>query len=203
VRRSAAVLAVAGLIGAGVATVAIVHAVGDRRSGGTDFSVAKAREFDEFPVYYAGDEVSGLPLTTVLRAPIPISEEGFGEEARGQVEITFIYGRCDIEPGQEGCGVPAAIAVLPACVLNLARSFPPPPYRTTIRGVPAAFFQNDTKLEVQTGISTVQIHGSNRRHVTTIAKALRGVNVPVQPGELLPPPAPGALDGTLRCARSS
>ena len=74
----------------------------------------------------------------------------------------------------------------------------PVPRKTRIRGVPAAYFEGGYRLEIQTGESTVVIFGSRSRIRAAIA-ALEGLNVGIGPGQDLPPPAPGALDGSLPC----
>jgi hypothetical protein len=73
------------------------------------------------------------------------------------------------------------------------------PEKTSLRTVPAAFFDDGQRLEIQSVTSTVIIFGRTRDEALTIAGALRGVNMPVQASDSLPQPAVGALDGTLRC----
>ena len=73
------------------------------------------------------------------------------------------------------------------------------PETTSIRGVPAAFFEDGHRLEIQTGTSTVVVFARSRDEVLQVASALRGVNLPVQASDRLPQPAAGALDGKLGC----
>src|SRR5207245_527701 len=96
----------------------------------SNFSVAQARAFGGFPVYYAGEKVAGLPLTSVWRDPV---------------------------------------------------TAPP--------GTPVA-----RKLGTTTHLSFGRRDGMREPGV-----ALEGLNVPVKPGDELPAPARGALDGTLPC----
>jgi hypothetical protein len=70
-----------------------------------------------------------------------------------------------------------------------------------VRGVPAAYYEDGRRLEIQTGTSTVVIFGRKQAEVVTVADALRGRNVPVRARDNLPAPAAGALDGSLRCGR--
>jgi hypothetical protein len=70
-----------------------------------------------------------------------------------------------------------------ACVLPQpdARGTPGSPTadETTVRGVPAAYFEGGNRLEIQTGTSTVVIFAN---HPATVADALRGVNNDVPTG---------------------
>jgi hypothetical protein len=168
-----------------------------------NFSLEQARVFDDFPLFYVGEEFDGIPLTAVLREPIPQSPEGFGPETRGQVTIDFLYGSCEPPRGEGGCSLPIDIQIWPACVRNPSLYRVPPPggrRAARVRGVPAALLESGARLEIQAGRSTVVIWDSRRRpNPRAVAAALAGVNVPVSRGSELPEPAPGALDGTLAC----
>ncbi len=140
-----------------------------------NFSLAAARAFSDFPVYYAGDSF----------------EDG------------FIYGTC--QPTYDaGCAPPLVIQVWPACIRNpalyaAAGSMGIPSEPATVRGVPSAYFEDGERLEIQTGVSTIAIFGSDKAEVTRAAEALKGVNLDAGATEELPQPAPGALTGKLRC----
>lgn len=166
--------------------------------------VEQARAFKRFPVYYAGDKIAGLPLTSVNRDPVtappgtPTAPKI--RRAGGISSFDFTYGSCTISTGTEGsCSLPLSIQVYPACVryLGLYKGFPVP-MNTRIRGAPAAYFEGGYRLEIQTGTTTIVIFG-NRSRMRAAVAALRGLNVPVGPGAKLPHPAPGALDGSLPC----
>lgn len=157
----------------------------------SNFTLELARAFDEFPLYNAGDRVDGLPLVAVVRRD---------DTAR---YVSFVYGDC--APGDDaGCAPPAEIQVWPACRRNLALyagSSPESPSgeRTTIRGVPAVSLDDGTRLEIQTGRSTVVVFADSGVRALRIAAALRAVNGLVAHGHPLPRPAPGALEGRLAC----
>lgn len=70
---------------------------------------------------------------------------------------------------------------------------------TRVRGTTAAFFEGGSRLEIQTGTTTVVIFAFSKRKALAVAENLRGLNVPVSVGDRLPPPAPGAVEGTLPC----
>lgn len=71
---------------------------------------------------------------------------------------------------------------------------------TTVRGAPAAFLENGERLEIQTGVTTIVIFARGRDEAIRIANGLQGLNVNLAARAPLPPPAKGAVDGTLRCS---
>jgi hypothetical protein len=156
------------------------------------FSLDEARSFTDFPVYYAGDTAAGAPLVAVLRRNDTANY------------VSFVYGECDATD-ETGCAPVAEVQVWPACRRNpslYARgrsAIAPRPDPTSVRGAPAAFFDDGARLEIQTATSTVVVFGADRGAVSSIASALRGVNTGVRAGQPFPRPAPGALDGTLSC----
>jgi len=99
--------------------------------------------------------------------------------------------------------LPLSIQVWPACARYPALygqgPGSPVPKKTRIRGVPAAYFEGGYRLEIQTVASTIVIFGGRSRMRAAVA-ALEGLNVNVGPGQKLPPPVRGALDGSLPCA---
>jgi len=152
--------------------------------------LVRPHAFADFPLYDAGDQVDGLPLTAVLR------RDGTAEF------VSFVYGDCAARD-DEGCAPPVEVQVWPACRRNLdlyasGRPGTPVPERTTARGVPAAFLDDGTRLELQTGRSTVVVFADSRARVLRVVSALRPVGERALSGPL-PPPAPGAVQGTLPC----
>jgi len=158
---------------------------------GSSFTLDQARAFDEFPLYSAGDRVDGLPLVAVLRRD---------DTAR---YVSFVYGDCT--PGDDaGCAPPAEIQIWPACRRHLglyggSTLDSSAAERTTIRGVPAVSLDDGTRLEIQTGRSTVVVFADSRPRALRIAGALRAVDGSVVQGRSLPQPGPGALEGRLDC----
>ena len=166
---------------------------GQAQRGKSNFSIAQARSFADYPLYYAGDDVAGLPLNYVLRQPIN----------RMQESVSFIYGDCTPSP-HAGCAPPVEIQIWPACIRNPSIFKGPAPYApvseaATVRGVPAAFFEGGHRLEIQTGTSTVVVFGAERSQVSTVVTQLQGVNVEVEPAQELPAAEQAALAGTLKC----
>jgi hypothetical protein len=131
-----------------------------------NFSLEQARAFDEFPLYYAGDEVDGLPLTAVLR--------------RDDVAdyVSFVYGDCT--PSSDGgCAPPAEVQVWPGGRRNAASygDAPGAPEleRTEVRGRPAAWVDDGAQLEIYAEGSTVVVFAHTRELALEVAGALRCV----------------------------
>jgi hypothetical protein len=166
----------------------------------------EARSFRDFGVYYPGKTVAGLPLTGVGRSSVG----NWGAKGVGQTYVSFIYGDCDLPEGEGGCAPPLQVFNEPACIYNLSRfegqgQFGSLPEKTTIRGVPAAFFEGGSALDIQTGRTNISVFGRNMDDVRAVARALTSLNLdpPVRAGEPLPPPAPGAVEGKLACSTPS
>lgn len=164
---------------------------GVRDIGSAAVGMEQARRFDDFRLYHAGERVEGLPLVAVLRRNDTADY------------VSFVYGDCVAED-ESGCAPPAEIQVWPACRRNLALydSLPAggvPPERVAVRGVSAALLDDGTRLELQTGSSTVVIFGGSRARLFGIAAALRAVDGSVPPGRPLPQPEHGAAGGAMDC----
>lgn len=151
-------------------------------------SLAAARAFSQFPLYFVGEAFEGLQLVAVERHP---------------AQVGFLYGTCSIPMGgdgaQGGCAPPLAVQVWPACVRDSSRYPFAPDERIRVRGVAAAFYEGHRRLELSTGEVTVVLFGQERDQLIAAAAALRGVNAPV-PGLVgLPRPAPIAVRGRPSC----
>jgi len=156
------------------------------------FTLAAAQAMTDYPVYNAGASVEGLPLVAVLR-----------RDDSAAKYVSFIYGSC-YPTGDMGCAPPAEVQTWPACVRNPSlykRNRPPSPVPepTSVRDVPAAFFDDGERLEIQAGAATIVIFAASRDVVRRIADELRGVNNSVEAGAPLPHPTPGSVEGTLTC----
>jgi hypothetical protein len=152
----------------------------------------EALAFDDPRVFSAGRSVDGLPLTAVLQRD---------NDTAGYV--SFVYGDCEAE-GDAGCAPPAEVQVWPACRRSLAlydgevRS--PVPEPVHVRGVPGAFFDRGTRLELETGRSLVVVFARTRAQALRIAAELEAVDGSVAAGSPLPPPvAGGGKGGAMGC----
>jgi hypothetical protein len=168
------VLALAGALAAVVTFAIDLH---DGRGG--DFTLEEARAFDEYPLWYAGDEVDGLPLTAILRRD---------DTAR---YVSFVYGDCTAE-SDGGCAPPAEVQVWSAGARSPDSYDPsgpgaPVPEPTRIRGLPAAFV-GETQLELYAPGATVVVFAHTRERTVAIANELRCVRPGARP-----------RDGPLTC----
>ncbi len=173
-----------------VLAITACGAAADESAPAESITLEEARGLSEFPLFYGGERVDGLPLARIIRR-------------RDTADyVSFVYGEC--EPRADtGCAPPAEIQVWPACQRSLALYGVPAPVSpslepVTIHGVPAAFLDGGARLEIQTGTSTVVVFSSTRARATRIGAALRPLGSQAA-ATALPPPAPGALDGTLEC----
>jgi hypothetical protein len=133
---------------------------------------------ENFPLYWAGESVDDLPLTAVLRRD---------DTAR---YVSFVYGDCEAS-GDAGCAPPAEIQVWPSCLRNIALYDDPRSRvgwveRITVRGVPAALFDDGMRLELETEGSTLVVFAHTREGALRIAAALRSLDGSVAPWRPLP-----------------
>ncbi len=143
------------------------------------------------PLYSAGDRVDGLPLSAILQ-----------RDDTAQF-VSFVYGDCE-QSGDAGCAPPAEVQVWPACRRNLALyedafSSGGSPEPITVRGVPAALFDEGTRLELETQQSTIVVFADARARVLRIAAALRSLDGSVPRGYPLPAPHRGEEQGAMGC----
>jgi hypothetical protein len=168
----------------------------------SDLSVEGAAMFPNFPLYAVGESFEGLALTGMTRrveartAPDPTRANFVG----------FRYGDCT-PSGESGCPAPLEIQVWPACERNFSSysltplGDPLPHERLTVRGAPAAFFEEGQRLELYTGSVTVVLFGQGKAQLLRAASELGGANASARTAAdgSLPAPADGALEGRLAC----
>jgi hypothetical protein len=182
----------------------------DDRGADDPPSLNEVKKFDAYRVYYAGEEVAGLPLEAVT-----------GQVQRGYKRSTvwnFGYGDCDPPSGffaEGGCSLPLQIQNWSTCYrwagmftrsqnayglfdprrAKAARNRPRP---FDFRGAKAARGAGGSALEIFTGRTTVVIWAHRRKVAKSAARQLLNVRQ-AQPSAPLPPPAPGSLQGKLPC----
>lgn len=144
-------------------------------------TLAEARAFGEFPLFFAGERVLGHPLVAILRR---------GDTAR---YVSFVYGDCAPAGLEGGCAPPIEIQVWPSGNRSLGlydvlarASLRVEP--TTVRGLPAAHV-GESQLELYAGGSTVVVFGASREAALSVAARLR----------CLREGAPTTPAGTLAC----
>jgi hypothetical protein len=186
-------LVVVGVVGVVLVLAFVLGRSGPAGAGGatprSSFSLEQARAFEEFRLFSAGRSVDGLPLTAVLR-----------RDDRANY-VSFVYGDCEAYD-DEGCAPSAEVQVWPACRRNLAlydgvatRAASPVPERVRVRGVPGAFFEGGTRLELETGHSLVVVFAASRDQALRIATELEALDGSVAEGSPLPLPVDGRGEG--------
>jgi len=164
---------VLGIVGAGCA-------IGDD----VEADLETAREFNAYPLYWAGERFEKLDVSYV----------SLGGEAVG-----FTYGTCEIT-GDHGCAPPLQIQIFPLCFHLDVAAANRVWTRRQIRGAPVGVF--DAAPVMFTQQTQLKVYGSDPGMALRALRALRSLNdVPPQIGPVgsIPPPAPGVLEGTALC----
>ena len=168
----------------------------------------RLRRFRRYRLYYAGRRVAGLQLTAVVSGLQPPAYKNVVTREPISPKFTFIYGSCEPSP-EGGCAAPLEIQNFEICALN-PHSYGLPPrgrsrsYRPRMRGVPEMNTPGASSgLDLYTGHTTIRIIRTPGGIAAPgwVALDLRSLDGRIGPGSQLPPPAPGALEGRLRCHR--
>lgn len=154
------------------------------------------KEFKGYPVYYAGEEVLGRPITGDLDGEAQVDPQ--------ERVWFFIYGDCEDPPEGEGGCAPFQIHNYSTCS-RWASSFNQVPVglgrRAALRpfrGAKARYRRAEHSVEIFTGRTTITIGGgSDPKMLKTALRQLREVHQ--EEPTRLPPPAPGSLSGRLPC----
>lgn len=132
-------------------------------------SLAAARRFKGFPLYFTGEAFGGEPLVAVERHP---------------AQVGFLYGSCsipvDAEGARGGCAPPLAVQVWPACERDPSLYPFAPDERLRTRGFPAAFYEGHRRLELSADGVTVVLFGTGREQLLRAVAVLRPLNRSVE-----------------------
>lgn len=218
VRRRRTIARLTGIV-ALTATAAVVVTLGVPSTGKSDGNANSDRKpldecgpilsfnipeaFKPFKLYALGCGWRGLPLDDVVYRNQVVPPGWYRGPIRSKrlIWLTFLYGRFS----------ELQVQIWPACERTRSSytNDPPGPINltlprenTTIRGVPAAWFEARGRLELYTGRETIVLFRQasiSARQLREAAQALSGVNNPIRPGQRLAKPVPGALQGKLRC----
>jgi len=157
-------------------------------------SLAEARAFGGFPLYFAGPSASRLRLEAVQRtdrtSPAP------------HTEFAFIYGTCR-SVGGSGCSPPLVILLWPACYRYEQRYSIPAREQVRVRGVPGRLSREFRRLELYPAGTTIVINGgglASTAELLAVARALRGLNTRLGASALLPA-RPDHAGRTIKCRR--
>lgn len=166
--------------------------------------LGRLQSYGRYTLYYPGRKVGRLPLTGVASRLQPPSHETTDRLFRPPISpaFGFIYGSCEPPPGTDGgCGAPLSVQNFESCAVNpKTYGLSPAALTERIRGVPVLRDERGRSLTLFTGETTITIYG-DRDLAARVAATLRSTDGTIGPRGKLPPPAPGALEGRLRCRR--
>jgi hypothetical protein len=150
----------------------------------------EVRDFDEYPLYWVGPRFERWQLRTV---DIDVPQY-----------VTFIYGTCSPPEGDGGCAPPLEIQVAPLCANLEVAARAPIWKRRQVRGAPVGTLDSAPVLFTRGAqVKVYRGEGSDPGLPWRVLAALHSANRVrpiVGPGDRLPPPPPGVLEGTRRCA---
>jgi hypothetical protein len=145
-------------------------------------------QLPRFTAYYAGNRVNGLPATSA-----EVSCERRYEDEGPSGYVDFGYGSCNASSEEEGggCTLPFDIQSAPLCSRHPALYTTPdgqikPDGRLRIRGVPAAWYEGKSRLELYTRRTTIIVFGDHPRSIRRVALRLHKVpryNLPPRSGK--------------------
>ncbi len=128
---------------------------------------------DEYPVYWLGATLQGLPIISVARDP--------------GGAYTIKYGNCR-QGGENVCITPLEIVTSPD---NSFRPGGSTPQRAiVVRGVRSVAAQNGRTLVIPTGAVVVDIYADSAALAHAAAQTMVAINSPQLPGAPLPPARP-------------
>jgi len=139
------------------------------------WTLADARAFDEYSVYYLGQQYQGLPLVQVIRTDWPGSFPDDPELNRPDHEVIFVYGNCEIPPGEESCPAPLSVHVRPESEIPYeavqGKAGPP----GCVRGAKVQALKNGT-TQLWTGDVTIAITGNGSVNIGQAVSDLMRAN---------------------------
>jgi hypothetical protein len=150
-------------------------------------TVRAAQAAAAFPLYWAGEAVAGLPLTSVVRTG-------------GQ--ITVQYGSCVPSGDEPSCALPIQIQTTSICARNPLILDLRPRSSSRVRGVPARDYGDDLSLEIGTSDVTLFAQSKYRQPVLAALRSARDA-APAPGAELPPPRYPRAYVLELRLVRDT
>lgn len=153
--------------------------------------VDAAKEFDRFPIYWLGESFEGHALRRL---------SGFDDDATA---VGLVYGTCDL--GGEyhaSCAPPLQLQIFPLCH-HLDTVAINPAWKTrTVRGAPVGYLDGPVLFTSRVYVKVLAGEGSDRNTAPRALEQLRSLNdvePVIAPGEPIPGPSPGLLEGEIAC----
>jgi hypothetical protein len=190
-----------GALGLLAAAMLMLPSCGDGSQGdGFGVDLSAVERFDRFPVYYLGGSFRGVPLAEV-----------FSERTEFRTRWWIEYGTYGCPAGEGALGLLERKCPFRVELFNLSvcdsknRMFSlvgvgGPGETSAFRGARAGRGGRQDDFAVYTR-ETVVIVRAGRGMTREAARALRPIGSEMPPGRL-PAPAPGTLEGELRCQRA-
>ena len=158
------------LLTAAALALAVLAGCGEDRPDADD--VRDAQKAATQPLYWAGDEVAGQPLTSITR--------------NGGV-VTFLYGSCKNPERKGGFAVPISDQTTPICAVKALVLGVRPTRSRQVRGVTARV-RGASTIDLATGTSNITVRADSAARLRRTVAALRSVEGPTTAGERLPRP---------------
>jgi hypothetical protein len=158
------------LIALAAPAIGLLAGCGDDRPGDDD--VRDAQKGATQPLYWAGDEVAGQPLTAIMR--------------NGGV-VTFLYGSCKNEERKGACAVPISVQTAPICAVKALVLGVRPTRSRALRGVTARV-RGASTIDLATGTSNITVRADSPARLERAVTALRSVQGDTTSAERLPRP---------------
>ena len=152
-----------------------------------------------FTAYYAGFRIAGFILSYSVSTCEPPMEAG----DPGSHSVSYGYGSCDATIGS--CATPVTITSRPLCEAHAKlyrdeNGTELPHTASTLKGVPAASYNNATTTDLYTGSTAISINSASAATTTAIVNAIRRAPASDIPADGLPllrwPAAPGTSAAT-------
>lgn len=139
-------------------------------------TVEKAKSFQRYQLYYAGERVAGLPLTSVDRFYYPTGKYGPAVDS-----FSFTYGDCTPPPATEPygesptCMLPLDIGISPACIKPPSYVMWPRSWKP-MRGAIGKHWPVGPSLQLWTGRVFVRISAHDARVIPEVVNRLVPLN---------------------------
>ena len=181
-------------ISGGAASVPLSPGLPDQ---GGNFTRAAAAGFARYPLYWAGDQYDGLPMSAILDSSI-----GHDGVRTGTDSVTFIYGSCTPQRPSGSCAPPISIQVWPEKLRPVERDVAAVGASSVIRipGQPnVCAVVHGSRVEFAAKGVTVIVGARGRADSIRVASRLRSMNALARSaGSRVDAPS-AAARGRFRC----
>jgi hypothetical protein len=161
--------------------------------GSGNVTQEQAEAFDEFPLFWLGDQFGGYHLQHIALVSQVAPERAPAEQTFRSV--TFIYGGCILDGGEQpSCSAPLTVQIRPGCSVPESKVAPGAEIaKSKLRGSADSVAFRDGSAAVWSGGSVISITAPGQPELVTAAtQALRGLGrTQISPADFLPAPENG------------